>query len=456
MQVTQTSAEGLNREFKVVLPAADLAAQLETELVGIRAKAQIKGFRPGKAPLSHLRKIYGKSVMADLLQKAINDANRQIVDENKLRVAIEPKLDLPTEQEEIEKALEAAGDFVYSVTFETLPAVVIGSSLDDISVERPVAAVTDEDVEKALRQFADRLREFEPKTEEGAKAETGDKVTIDFAGRIDGEAFEGGGGSDLDVVLGSASFIPGFEEQLEGATVGEHRLVKTRFPDNYGVAKYAGKDVEFDVTVKAVAGAKPVEIDEELAKKYGFETLDAFRTAIRGNIEADFDKASRDKLKLALLDALDARFKFDLPPSLVDREFEGIWRELEAQRQQGVVAPEEESKSDEELRAEYRGIAERRVRLGLVLAEIGQNAGVQVEEKDLTDAVIERARQFPGQERQVWDFYRNNEAALAQLRAPIYEARVVAHLSNIVKVSDKTVTREELFAVEEETAPEAA
>ncbi|MFY9629589.1 MAG: trigger factor [Methylocystis sp.] len=450
MQVTQTLAEGLKKEFKVVLPASDLAAKLECQLNEMRAKAQIKGFRPGKAPISHLKKLYGKNLMSEVLQEAVNEANRKIVDENKLRIAMEPKLDFPGGQEEVEKALEAAGDFSFVVTFETLPSFEIGS-FDDISLERPVAPVSDEDVDASIQKLAERMREYEPKAE-GAKAEKGDKTTIDFTGKLDGVPFEGGTGGDVDLVLGSGSFIPGFEEQLEGATAGEQRIVKVTFPENYSAQNLAGKAAEFDVTVKSVASPKPQEINEELAKKYGFESLEEFRTAVRGNIEADHDKASRDKLKRALLDALDSKYSFELPDGLVEQEFGGIWQELEAERKRAGKTLADEGKSEEELRAEYRAIAERRVRLGLVLAEIGQSAGVKVEEKDLTDAVIERARQFPGQEKQVWEFYRNNEQALAQLRAPIYEERVVAHLSSLIKIADKTVTRDELFADDEEEA----
>jgi len=450
MQVTQTLSEGLKQEFKVVLPASDLAAKLESQLAEVRAKAQIKGFRPGKAPIAHLKKLYGKSIMGEVLQEAVNDANRKIVEENKLRVASGPQLDLPEDRETIEKLLEAAGDFAFVVKFETLPTFEIGA-FDDISLERPVATVSDEEVEKAVNQFAERLREYEPRAEDGAKAEKGDKLTIDFEGKLEGVPFEGGTGGDVDLVLGSGMFIPGFEEQLLGAAKGEKRLVKTRFPEDYSAANLAGKDAEFDVTVKEVSAPKPLDIDDELAKKYGFESLEAMRAAVRANIEADFDKASRDKLKRKLLDALDKRYSFDLPQSLVEQEFQVIWREVEKERAK-PDSTEFEGKSEEELRADYRAIAERRVRLGLVLAEIGQSAGVTVDEKDLTEAVVERARQFPGQEKQIWDFYRNNEQALASLRAPIYEERVVAYLSALVKIAEKTVTREELFAEDEDDA----
>jgi trigger factor len=445
MEVTQTLSQGLKQEYKVTLPAGDLAAKLDSQLKELQSKAHIKGFRPGKAPTSYLRKVYGKGIMGEVLQEAVSEANRKIVEENKLRMAVEPKLDFPGGQDAMEKALEAAGDLSFVVTFETLPVIEI-HAFDDISIERPVAPVSDEDVDKEVTRLAERIREFEDKGE-GARSEKGDKLTIDFTGKLDGAPFEGGTGGDVDIVLGAGMFIPGFEEQLEGVAAGEQRLVKVRFPDDYSTKTLAGKDAEFDVTVKAVAAPKGQESDDDLAKKYGFESLDAFKTAVRGNIEADFEKVSRDRLKRALLDALDARYSFDLPETLVEQEFSGIWEEL--QRERAGKPAETDGKSEEETRAEYRAIAERRVRLGLLLAEIGQKADIKVEDKDLTDALVERVRMFPGREREVWDYYRNNEQALAQLRAPIYEERVVDHIVGLIKVADRTVTREELFKEDE-------
>ena len=340
--------------------------------------------------------------------------------------------------------MAAEGDLAFTVTFETLPKFEVGS-FDGIVIERPVAKVEDSDVEKALQSLAERSQEFETKTE-GAKAAKGDKLTIDFTGKLDGAPFEGGSGGDVDIVLGSGSFIPGFEEQLEGADSGDERLVKVQFPKDYSAQNLAGKDAEFDVVVKSISSPKTVEIGEELAKKYGFESYDAMKTAVRGNLEADFEKASRDKMKRALLDVLDSRYAFDLPETLVEQEFSNIWAQHEQESRRANRTVAEEGKTEEETRAEYRKIAERRVRLGLVLAEIGQSANVTVEDKDLTDALVERARMFPGQEKQVWDYYRNNEQAMAQLRAPIYEERVVDHISKLIKINDKTVSREELFA----------
>ncbi|PWB84043.1 MAG: trigger factor [Methylocystaceae bacterium] len=455
MQVTQTLSQGLKHEFKVVLPAGDLAAKLQAQLAELQTKAQIKGFRPGKAPTSYLKKIYGKGIMGEVLQDAVNEANRKIVEDHGLRVALEPRLDFPGGQEEIERALEAEGDFSYSVAFEVLPSIEIGS-FDDIAIERPVAPVGDDEVAKAIDSLAERIREFEEKTGDDAKAAKSDRVTIDFTGKLDGEPFEGGTGGDIDLALGSGSFIPGFEEQLEGAAKGEQRIVKVKFPDDYSVAHLAGRDAEFDVTVKAIAAAKELPIDDAFAAKYGFESLADLQNAVRGNLEADYAKASRSKLKRALLDALDKKFSFELPEGLVEQEFSTIWSQLEAERKRSGKSFEDEGTSEDSARDEYRRIAERRVRLGLVLAEIGQGAGVKVEDKDVTDALVERVRSFPGREKEVWDFYRNNQQALAQIRAPLYEERVVDHLVTKIRVTDRPVTREELLAADEdETATPA-
>jgi trigger factor len=449
MQVTQTLSEGLKHEFKVVLPASELAAKLEAQLVELKSKAQIKGFRPGKAPTSYLKKVYGKGIMGEVLQEAVNEANRKIVEDHGLRVAVEPRLDFPGGQEEVEKALEAAGDFSYSVAFEVLPSFDIGS-FDDIAIERPVTPVADEEVAKAVDSLADRIREYEEKTADEGKAAKGDRVTIDFTGKLDGEPFEGGSGGDVDLVLGSGSFIPGFEEQLEGAAKDEQRVVKVKFPDDYAAAHLAGKDAEFDVTIKKVAAPAALPIDDAFAAKYNFDSLADLQNAVRGNLEADYAKASRAKMKRALLDALDKKFAFDLPESLVEQEFATIWAQLDTARSRAGKSFEEEGTTEEKAREDYRRIAERRVRLGLVLAEIGQGAGVKVEDKDVTDALIERVRAFPGREKEVWDYYRNNQAALAQIRAPLYEERVVDHLVTQIKVTDKEVTREELLAEDED------
>lgn len=448
MQVTETLSQGLKREYKVLLSAKDLADRLEAQLVEMKDKVRINGFRPGKAPISHLRKLYGRSIMGDVVQNAVNEANRQIIDDKGLRLAAEPKLDFPGEQAEMEKVMEAQGDLAFTVALEVLPAFDIGT-FEDIAIERPVADIADSDVDTVLERMAAQNRKFDAKAE-GAEAADGDKLTIDFTGKLEGVPFEGGTGGDVDLVIGSGSFIPGFEEQLVGAKQGEERTINVTFPENYNAAHLAGKAATFDVTVKAIAAPGETVIDDELAKAYGFEDLAKFKEAIHENLSRDFARVSRERLKRELLDALDAKYSFELPETLVEQEFAGIWNQVEAEQKQSGKTFADEGTTEEEQRAEYKRIAERRVRLGLVLAEVGEKAGVQVTDDEVTQGIIERARAYPGQEKMVWDFYRKNQQALAEIRAPIFEEKVVDHIVAQAKVTDKKVTREELFKVNED------
>lgn len=454
MQVTETLSQGLKREFKVVFPAKDLADRLDGQLVEMKDKVRINGFRPGKVPMTHLKRVYGRSVMAEVLQTAINDANRKIVEDNKLKLALEPKIDFPSDQAEVEKALAAEGDLSITVNIEILPTFDVGS-FDDVEIERLKAEIPDEEVQQALERMAAQNRAFTPK-EEGAVAASGDKVTIDFEGKLGEEVFEGGAGTDIDVILGSASFIPGFEEQLEGAKAGESRVVKVTFPENYTATHLAGREATFDVTVKAVAAPGDLAMDDEFAKGFGFEDLEKLKDAVRSNMERDYTRASRDKLKRALLDALDKKYSFELPEGLVAQEFDGIWQQVENEQKNGGKSFEEEGTTEEAARADYRRIAERRVRLGLVLAEVGQEANVQVTDDEVTQALLERARQFPGQEKAVWDYYRKNAEALAQLRAPVFEEKVVDHIVSKAKVTERVVSKDELFKIEADDEKSAA
>lgn len=447
MQVTETLSQGLKREYKVLLAAKDLAERLETQLTEMKDKVRINGFRPGKAPLSHLRKLYGRSIMGDVVQNAVNDANRKIIDDNGLRLAAEPKLDFPGDQAEMEKVMEAQGDLAFTVALEVLPKFEIGT-FEDVSLERPVADIQDADIDTVVERMASQSRKFEPKAE-GAEAANGDKVTIDFTGKLDGVPFEGGTGGDVDLVLGSGSFIPGFEEQLVGMKQGDERTINVTFPEAYNAPNLAGKAATFDVTVKAIAAPGELVIDDELGKAYGFEDLAKFRDAIRENLQRDFTRVSRERVKRALLDALDSKYSFDLPETLVTQEFAAIWNQVEAEQKQSGKTFEDEGTTEDEQRAEYNRIAQRRVRLGLVMAEIGEKAGVQVTDDEVTGGIIERARMYPGQEKMIWDFYRKNPQALAEIRAPIFEEKVVDHIVAQANVTDKKVTREELFKVED-------
>ena len=443
MQTTETLSQGLKREYQVVLAAGELALKLDAQLVGLKDKVRINGFRPGKVPMGHLKRLYGKSIMGDVVQEAVNEAQQQILSENKYRLAGQPKLDFPEDRDEMEKVLEATGDLKFGLSFEILPSFELGA-FDDIELERLVADIPDEDVQQSLDQLAERNRTYEPR-EEGAVAQSGDKLTIDFLGRIGDEAFEGGASENADLVLGSGSFIPGFEAQLEGAALGEQRKVVVTFPAEYQAADLAGKEATFDVTVKAIAAPAAVAIDEQFAKNFGFDSVEKLREAVQARIKADYDRATRDKIKRALLDALDKKYTFELPQDMVEQEFAGIWGQVKAEMDSKGKSFADEGTTEDEQRAEYRRIAERRVRLGLVVAEVGEKAGVKVGDDEVSRAIMERARQFPGQEKLFWDYYQKNPQALAEIRAPLYEEKVVDHIVGLAKVSDKTVSKDELF-----------
>ena len=448
MQVTETLSDGLKRAWRVTVPADDLAGRLTGQLTEMKAKARINGFRPGKVPMEHLRKLYGKSVMADIVQTVVNEANRKIVEDNAIRLAGEPKIEFPEDKAEVERVLAAQGDLAYTVNAEILPKFEIGA-FGDVALERLVAQVPQSEVDDAVQKMAERNRPFTPR-EEGAVAAQGDKVTIDFLGRIDGEAFSGGEGKGTDLVIGSGNFIPGFEEQLVGVKAGEAREVKVTFPADYGAANLAGKDAVFDVTAKAVAAPGELKIDDEFAKGFGLEGLDKLKEAVRANMEGEFAKASRGKLKRKLLDELDKRYSFELPPSLVEQEFNGIWSQVEAEQKRTGKTFEDEKTTEEAARADYRKIAERRVRLGLLLAEVGEKAEIKITEDELSAALVERARQFPGQEKAVWDYYRQNAEALASVRAPLFEEKVVDHVIAQANVTEKIVPKEELLKPDED------
>ena len=453
MQVTETLSQGLKREYSIVLSAEDLSHRLDGQLAELKDKVRLNGFRPGKVPVAHLKRVYGKSIMAEVVQEAINEANKQILDEKGLRLAQEPKVELPEDKETIEAALQARGDLSYKVALEVLPKFDIGP-FDDLALERPVAEVSDADVAAAIDRLADGRKTYTPKPE-GSKAENGDRITVDFVGKINGEEFEGGSSKDIDVVLGTETFIPGFEAQLLGAVAGEKRAIEATFPEAYATRKLAGRAATMDVDVKAVAAPEPFAIDDEFAKSLNIESLDKLKEMLRNNITAEYTKASREKLKRRLLDALDRRYSFELPEGLVNQEFGSIWRQVEAEQKESGRSFADENTTEEAARADYRRIAERRVRLGLLLAEVGAKADVKVSDEEMTSALIARARSFPGQEKEVWDFYRKNPQAMAELRAPIYEERVVDHIVSLAKVTDLPTTREELLRVEEEDAPAA-
>lgn len=457
MQVQETLSEGLRREFRVVVPAAELDAKLDQRLTELKDQVQIRGFRPGKVPVAHLRRVYGRSAMAETIDNAVHEANASIVEEHiskqGARVATEPKVTLPSEENEVKALIEGKADLTYTLALEILPKIEL-ADVRAIQLERPVAPVTDAEVDEALSRLAAQNRPFAPKGE-GAKAENGDRVVINFTGTIDGKPFEGGTGEDITVELGAGGFIPGFEEQLVGIAEGEERTVSVSFPENYLNAALAGKAAVFQVSAKSVLAPGTLELNDEFAKSLGMESLAQMKDAIKGRLESEHSAASRRKVKRALLDALDERHQFELPPSLLEEEFNNVWGTITGDMKSQKRTFEDEGTTEEAAQAEYRKLAERRVRLGLVIAEIGDKNQIKVTDDEVSRAVVDRARQFPGQEQQVWEYYRKNPQAVASLRAPLFEEKVVDYLLELATVNDKEVSREALFA-EDETQPASA
>ncbi|CAL77952.1 Trigger factor (TF), molecular chaperone involved in cell division [Bradyrhizobium sp. ORS 278] len=450
MQVTETLSEGLKHEFQISVPAADLDAKADAKLVDLKDKVRINGFRPGKVPVAHLKKIYGKSVMAETIDQTIRDTNTQIFTERGFRLATEPKVTMPTEEAEVEKILAGQSDLTYSVAIEVVPAITL-ADFKTFAVEKPVADITDADVDEAIKRLADANRSYAAKAE-GAKAASGDRVKVNFKGTIDGVAFDGGTGEGIDVVIGSNTFIPGFEDQLVGIAVGETRTLKVTFPTNYLNNELAGKAAEFETTATAIEAPEDKVVDDEFAKTLGLESLDKLKELMRDRLAGEFTQATRQRVKRALLDRLDETHKFDAPPSLIDEEFNLMWNSVQAEMKSSGKTFADENTTEDKAKEEYRTIADRRVRLGLVLSEIGEKNKITVTDDEVSRAVIERARSMPGREKEVWDFYRSNPQALAQLRAPIYEDKVVDFILELANVTEKKVSKDELFKDDDDKA----
>jgi trigger factor len=451
MQVNETVTDGLKREFQVKVPAADIEAKVDARLVDMKDQVKLNGFRPGKVPMGHLKRLYGRSVAAETVEELIRDSNSQIFTERGFRLATEPKVTMPTEVKEIEDILSGKSDLNYTVAIEVVPAIVL-ADFKSFSVEKPVADVSEADVDEAIKRVADQNRTFTAKAD-GAKAESGDRVTVSFKGTIDGVPFEGGAGEDIQVLIGSNTFIPGFEEQLIGIGAGETRTLKVSFPTNYASADLAGKPAEFETTATTIESPVDTVIDDEFAKTLGLESLDDLKKAARERLTTEFAGATRQRVKRLLLDRLDETHRFDAPPSLVEEEFKLMWNSIKAEMESSAKTFADENTTEEAAMEEYRKIADRRVRLGLVLSEIGEKNKITVTDDEVSRAVIERARSMPGREKEVWDFYRNNNNALAQLRAPIYEDKVVDYILELANVTEKKVSREELYKDEDEKTP---
>jgi len=450
MQVTETLSEGLKREYKVVVPASELDAKVNARLDELKDRVRINGFRPGKVPVTHLKRMYGRSAMAEVIEATVRDTNNQIVSENGYKLAADPKVTLPTEEGAIDQLIAGKSDLNYTMALEIVPPIALGD-FKSIKLTRLAADVTDAEVEQGIARIVDQNKPYTVRPE-GEKAAKDDRVTISFSGTIDDKPFEGGSGDDAVVLIGSNTFIPGFEDQLIGISAGETRTLKVTFPARYMKEDLAGKAAEFVVTAKSIEAPGKVTADDDFAKSLGLESLAKLRDAVKDSISREHAGMSRQKLKRGLLDELDKLHKFEPPPTLVEEEFDRVWKsvlsELETERKTFA----DEGTTEEKAKAEYRAIAERRVRLGLVLAEIGEKNNISVTEDELSRAVMERARQFAGQEQRVWDYYRQNPQAVAALRAPIFEEKVVDFLVELAGVTDSKVSRDELYKEDDSVA----
>ena len=449
MNVEELKNEGLARELRVTVPAAEIGEKVEKKLAELAKTVRLPGFRPGKVPVAHLRRMYGKQVKAEIVEETLRESMQQALEKADLVAAYEPEVEIEGGEEGAQKVIESDADLAYVMKFEVMPEFDVPEDFSDIEVTRYKVQVPEEDVEEALENVARQFRDFEDKGEDAA-AEKGDRLLISFVGRIDGEEFEGGSAQNVPLELGSGQFIPGFEDQLIGAKAGEERIVKVTFPEDYGAEKLAGKEAEFTVTVEAVQAPKDQVVDDEFARKLGLESLEALRERVREQLAAEYEQTAQALVKQEALDALDAKFDFPVPEKLVDYEFEQIWHTLQHQMQENGTTFEDEGTSEEEARKEYREIAERRVRLGLVIGAIGRKAGVDVSQEELQQALIAKAQQYPGQEQQVIEFYQKTPEALVELRAPIFESKVLDHILSQAKVEEKEITPEELKKIVEE------
>jgi trigger factor len=446
MQVTETSTDGLKRTLKVVVGAGELSERFTTRLDEVKDTIQIKGFRRGKVPLGHIKKVYGRSLMAEVLQDLVEKSSKQALSDRQERPAMQPEIAFSEDKDEIEQVMDGKADLAYTMSFEVLPKIEL-IDMANLELEREVVEVDEETVDKGVAELVERNVAFE--VEDGRAASEGDQLKIDFVGSIDGTPFEGGAGDDMEIVIGRGGFIPGFEEGLKGAKAGDEPTIKATFPAEYQVAELAGKEASFATKVKSVAKPVKPEINDELAKGFGLDSLEALRKVMRERIEGEYADFSRNKLKRELLDRLDNAHTFALPEALVSQEFDQIWAQVMDSLQKSGKSFEDEGKTEEGARAEYRTIAERRVRLGLVLAEIGDQAKVEVTQEELRNALFREARRFPGQEKMVYEYFEKTPGAVQQLRAPIYEDKVIDHIVAQAKLTDRKVTREELLKMPE-------
>jgi trigger factor len=440
MQITQTVSEDLRRQYTVTILASELDAKVTKRLEEMKPRVNLKGFRPGKAPVSFLKRQFGKSVMGEVVEQAVNEGSQKAISDNQLKPALQPRIEPVGDVSDV---VNGKADLQFTVTVDLMPEFQT-ADVAKLKVEKITAEVTDADLDEALQTLAKQSRGYAARPE-GEAAQKDDIATIDFVGSVDGVEFPGGKGEDFNLTLGSGQFIPGFEDQLIGAKAGEQRDVKVTFPADYQAADLAGKEALFAVTVKEIKAPEDAKIDDELAKKMGLEDLATLKDRVRDQVKADFNAASRLHLKRRILDALDTAHDFPLPPAMVEAEFASIWAQVEAELKREGKTAEDEGQTEDELKAEYRAIAERRVRLGLVLGKLGEQNGITITGDEVNRAVMARARQFPGQEQQVFQYYASNPQAQAEIRAPLFEEKVVDFIAELAEVTPKNVDRETLF-----------
>ncbi len=443
MQINETLSEGLKRGLTVTIPASELDARLAERLDQLKSSVRIKGFRPGKVPASHLRRVYGKAAMAEIVQGLVGETTQQAITGRGERAAMQPKVAMTEDEAEATEILEGRADLTFTLEYEVLPTYEL-ADFKGLTIERPVVDVADEDVEARLKQIGESARTYTPVERPAAM---GDQVSFEYSASTGGEVFES---NSTAIVLGSGQFIPGFEDALIGVKGGEKKVVDITFPDEYPAENLKGKPATFDITVTAVAEPAEVVLDDAFATRLGLESIDKLRETVRKQIESEYGQATRQHVKRQLLDQLDAKHSFDLPENLVEQEFENIWRQVSHDVEHHGKSFEAEGTTEETARADYRKIAERRVRLGLVLSKIGETAEVTITDEELQGALFEQARRYRGQEREVLEYYKKNPDALQALRAPIFEEKVVDYVLEFAEVTDKTVTKDELLAEDEE------
>lgn len=446
MQVIETLSEGLKRELQITIPAKDLESKLMERMVSLKDQVRINGFRPGKVPLSHIKKTYGRSIMAEIVQETITKTSEETLEERGERAAMQPQIDMTEDENEANEILDGRKDLDITMSYEIMPSFEVGD-LSGITIEKPMVDVANEEVMEQIEKIGEQSRPFEEKK---GKSKDGDRITMSYLGKIDGEAFDGGADENGQLVLGSGQFIPGFEEQLLGKKAGDEVVVKVTFPEEYGAAHLAGKEAEFDIVVKEVAQPTDLKIDDEFAKNLGLESLDKLKEIITSQIAGQYASASRQKVKRQLLDQLDEKYDFALPPTMLEQEFQGIWDQVMKDLGEAEKTFEDEDTTEEKAREEYMAIAERRVRLGLVLAEIGDKNKIQVTEDEMRNAILQQAQQYPGQEKEIFEFFQKNPQQLAGIRAPIFEEKVVDYILELAAVTEKKVTKEELLAEEDD------